>query len=130
MGCANGPDGRAPQAAIDRFGSGSGSSTATVDGAGDPCAQHGLPAGHSARPLRGIEPPLRRRPGVIVRDESVGQWIMRLLPRWGWIAAAFFLFRLFDVWKPWPVSWADRSVAGGLGVMPDDVLAASTRRSR
>jgi len=67
-------------------------------------------------------------PGVIVWDEFVGQWITLLpllvLPlHWGWIAAAFFLFRLFDVWKPWPVSWADRSVAGGLGVMLDDVLA-------
>lgn len=67
-------------------------------------------------------------PGVIVWDEFVGQWIALLpllaLPlHGGWIAAAFFLFRLFDVWKPWPVSWADRSVAGGLGVMLDDVLA-------
>ncbi len=35
----------------------------------------------------------------------------------------FFLFRLFDVLKPWPVSWADRRVPGGLGVMLDDVLA-------
>ena len=33
------------------------------------------------------------------------------------------LFRLFDVWKPWPISWLDRRVKGGLGVMIDDVLA-------
>jgi len=33
------------------------------------------------------------------------------------------LFRLFDIWKPWPVSWADRGVHGGLGVMLDDVAA-------
>lgn len=67
-------------------------------------------------------------PGVIVWDEFVGQWIA-LAPllvlrgsHW-WIAAGFALFRLFDVWKPWPVSWADRRVKGGLGVMLDDVVA-------
>jgi phosphatidylglycerophosphatase A len=37
--------------------------------------------------------------------------------------AGFFLFRLFDVWKPWPCSWADRRVKGGFGVMLDDALA-------
>ncbi|MGH8164228.1 MAG: phosphatidylglycerophosphatase A family protein, partial [Rhodanobacteraceae bacterium] len=37
--------------------------------------------------------------------------------------AGFVLFRLFDIWKPWPVRWADRCVHGGLGVMLDDVLA-------
>jgi phosphatidylglycerophosphatase A len=64
-------------------------------------------------------------PGVIVWDEFVGQWIsLAFVPHdWRWIIAGFFLFRLFDVWKPWPVSWADRSVKGGLGVMLDDVLA-------
>jgi phosphatidylglycerophosphatase A len=36
---------------------------------------------------------------------------------WAWIAAGFILFRIFDIWKPWPVSWADRNVEGGLGVM-------------
>jgi phosphatidylglycerophosphatase A len=67
-------------------------------------------------------------PGVIVWDEFVGQWIalapLLLWPRgWPWIGAGFALFRLFDVWKPWPVSWADRRVKGGVGVMLDDVLA-------
>jgi phosphatidylglycerophosphatase A len=37
--------------------------------------------------------------------------------------AGFALFRLFDIWKPWPVRWADRRVHGGLGAMLDDVLA-------
>ena len=37
---------------------------------------------------------------------------------------AFVLFRLFDIWKPWPVNWADRHVKGGFGIMLDDVLAA------
>lgn len=67
-------------------------------------------------------------PGVVVWDEFVGQWIT-LVPLlgsgrgWAWIVVGFLLFRVFDVWKPWPVSWADRSVEGGLGVMLDDVLA-------
>ena len=67
-------------------------------------------------------------PGAVVVDEFVGQWIA-LLPlvaapqTWPWIVIAFALFRLFDVWKPWPVSWADRRVKGGFGVMLDDVIA-------
>jgi phosphatidylglycerophosphatase A len=40
-----------------------------------------------------------------------------------WIFAGFILFRIFDIWKPWPVSWADRSVRGGFGVMLDDLIA-------
>lgn len=69
-------------------------------------------------------------PGVIVWDEFVGQWIA-LLPllvwpaHWQWIVAGFLLFRLFDIWKPWPCSWADRSVKGGFGVMLDDALAGA-----
>ena len=67
-------------------------------------------------------------PGVVVWDEFVGQWIALLplviVPRpWPWVLAAFALFRLFDIWKPWPVSWADRRIKGGLGVMLDDVVA-------
>ena len=67
-------------------------------------------------------------PGVIVWDEFVGQWITLLpllaWPRHGlWIGIGFLLFRVFDVWKPWPVSWADREVKGGFGAMLDDVLA-------
>ncbi len=64
-------------------------------------------------------------PGVIVIDEFVGQWLALVSAPPGWLAvlAGFALFRLFDVWKPWPVSWADRRVKGGLGVMLDDALA-------
>ena len=36
---------------------------------------------------------------------------------------AFSLFRLFDIWKPWPISWADKSVDGGLGILLDDLIA-------
>jgi phosphatidylglycerophosphatase A len=40
------------------------------------------------------------------------------------LALAFVLFRLFDIWKPWPVRWVDRTVGGGFGVMADDLAAA------
>ncbi len=62
---------------------------------------------------------------ALVLDEFVGQWIALLAaPRSvGALAAGFLLFRAFDIAKPWPVSWADRRVAGGLGVVLDDVVA-------
>lgn len=63
----------------------------------------------------------------LVWDEFVGQWIALLpalvVPGWAWVVAGFVLFRLFDVWKPWPIGWFDRRVKGGLGVMLDDVIA-------
>lgn len=67
-------------------------------------------------------------PAAVVWDEFVGQWIalapLLWLPRgWVWIFASFILFRIFDICKPWPVSWADRKVGGGFGVMLDDVIA-------
>ena len=40
-----------------------------------------------------------------------------------WWLAGFLVFRVFDIWKPWPIRWADRHVGGGLGIMLDDVLA-------
>jgi len=43
---------------------------------------------------------------------------------WRYFLTAFILFRLADIIKPWPVSWADRSVKGGLGIMLDDLFAA------
>ena len=69
-------------------------------------------------------------PGSIVWDEFVGQWIT-LLPLlvWPmpdvWIVLGFGLFRLFDIWKPWPIRWADTHIKGGLGVMADDILAGA-----
>lgn len=64
-------------------------------------------------------------PGVVVWDEFVGQWLALLLapPHWAWIVVGFALFRLFDIWKPWPVRWADRELHGGFGAMVDDALA-------
>ncbi len=37
---------------------------------------------------------------------------------------SFILFRIFDIWKPWPIGWCDRNIKGGFGVMFDDVFAA------
>lgn len=65
-------------------------------------------------------------PGAVVIDEVAAQWLV-LLPAPAdplAYALAFLLFRLFDIWKPWPVRWADRHVKGGLGIMLDDLLAA------
>lgn len=64
-------------------------------------------------------------PQVVVWDEFVGVWIALLAaPRgWLWVLAGFALFRLFDIWKPGPVRWADTHVKGGVGVMLDDALA-------
>jgi phosphatidylglycerophosphatase A len=63
--------------------------------------------------------------GALVWDEVIGMWITLFAapPQWWWTVVGFALFRLFDIWKPWPVSWADRGVHGGLGVMLDDVVA-------
>jgi phosphatidylglycerophosphatase A len=62
---------------------------------------------------------------AIVWDEVVGFLIaMTAAPAgWPWLLAGFALFRLFDIWKPWPIGWVDSRVKGGLGVMLDDVLA-------
>jgi phosphatidylglycerophosphatase A len=64
-------------------------------------------------------------PQWIVIDEVAAQWatlvIVPLDP--AWYALGFGLFRLFDIFKPWPVSWADRK-PGTFGIMVDDMLAA------
>lgn len=62
----------------------------------------------------------------IVWDEVVGYLLtMTMVPvGWGWIILGFFLFRLFDILKPWPIRLVDKKVKGGLGIMLDDVLAA------
>jgi phosphatidylglycerophosphatase A len=64
--------------------------------------------------------------GGIVWDEVVGYLLTMFMAPCGlfWIVAGFFLFRLFDIVKPPPIRWVDEQVAGGLGVMLDDVLAA------
>ena len=61
----------------------------------------------------------------IVYDEVAGFLItMMLAPKGGgWMLAGFALFRFFDAVKPWPISWLDKNVGGGFGIMVDDVLA-------
>lgn len=68
----------------------------------------------------------REDPGSVVVDEVAGQWLT-LVPvalAFEYYLPGFLLFRLFDILKPWPVSWADRKLKGGFGIMADDVLAA------
>lgn len=63
--------------------------------------------------------------GGIVWDEFVGLWLtFVLVPLNAWtLIAGFLLFRFFDVIKPWPIGWVDKRVAGGFGIMIDDVIA-------
>lgn len=63
-------------------------------------------------------------PGVVVVDEVAGQWITFLaLPMTPVIAVAgFLLFRVMDIFKPWPARALER-LPGGLGIMADDVAA-------
>jgi phosphatidylglycerophosphatase A len=78
----------------------------------------------------------REDPGVIVIDEWVGQWLtlalldlatrtlgVALPSTWAMLAVGFVLFRICDIAKPWPASWADRQVEGGFGTMLDDAFA-------
>ena len=64
-------------------------------------------------------------PSAIVIDEVAGLWLVMAFvpPTLAALAAAFFLFRLFDVLKPWPASWADKSLKGAHGIMLDDIFA-------
>ncbi len=64
-------------------------------------------------------------PSLVVIDEVVGQWTTLLfLPFFNWkvALAGFFLFRLFDIWKPFPINLSQKLPAGW-GIMVDDVLA-------
>ncbi|MBY0355061.1 MAG: phosphatidylglycerophosphatase A [Rickettsiales bacterium] len=74
-------------------------------------------------------------PAEIVIDEVAGMWC--LLALWQilysqqfsisslhWLVGGFIMFRVFDIFKPWPISWVDAKVKGGFGVMIDDILAA------
>lgn len=66
----------------------------------------------------------------IVWDEFVG-YLITMVPvfgiaaaaSWMWIVVGFFLFRFFDIVKPWPIRQVDRHVMGGWGIMLDDILA-------
>ena len=80
----------------------------------------------------------KKDPGFIVVDEVVGQWIALLplpflynylgpdLSYWVFApmaAVAFLAFRIYDIWKPWPINYVDKNVSGGFGIMLDDVVA-------
>ena len=64
-------------------------------------------------------------PSEVVIDEVVGLWLVFALCPLTLLSAVlgFALFRLFDIAKPWPISWVNHGVPGGLGIMLDDVLA-------
>ena len=65
--------------------------------------------------------------GGIVWDEFAGIWlVMVCLPEqsWGYWLAAFIAFRIFDIFKPWPIHLADQKISGGAGIMLDDIIAA------
>lgn len=64
-------------------------------------------------------------PSAVVWDEIVGYLVTMIAAPsgWQWLVIGFVLFRLFDIWKPWPISWCDKNLHGGLGIMVDDVVA-------
>jgi len=69
----------------------------------------------------------RKDPSIVVIDEVAGQMIALLsgpfwLHTWWSILSAFLLFRLFDIWKPYPIRRLE-GLESGLGIMADDVLA-------
>lgn len=61
----------------------------------------------------------------IVIDEIAGYLVtMAFIPFTGWaVAAGFVLFRLFDIWKPFPCRWIEKNLPRGWGVVGDDVMA-------
>jgi phosphatidylglycerophosphatase A len=65
-------------------------------------------------------------PHAVVIDEVVGflAIMIALPPKWPYLLAGFCLFRIFDVIKPPPIRFVERTVQGGYGVVLDDVLAA------
>src|SRR5438128_6803579 len=69
----------------------------------------------------------KKDPSIVVIDEVAGQMIALLsgpfwLPTWWSMLSAFLLFRLFDIWKPYPIRRLE-ALESGLGIMADDVLA-------
>ena len=67
----------------------------------------------------------REDPGIVVVDEVIGQWVTIAAAHtmnWKSVLAAFVLFRLFDIWKPFPVRRLER-LPSGWGIVADDVMA-------
>ena len=68
----------------------------------------------------------REDPPQVVVDELLGMWLTLLpfaQPSLSMLLAGFVLFRIFDIWKPWPVGASEHWMRGGFGVMLDDALA-------
>ena len=73
-------------------------------------------------------------PQEIVIDEVVGQMLTLLaipiyetlypLPNIYYFVVAFLFFRLFDVWKPYPINYVDNNIRGAMGIMLDDIVAS------
>ena len=71
----------------------------------------------------------KKDPSIVVIDEVAGQMIALLsgplwLHTWWSISSAFVLFRLFDIWKPYPIRRLE-TLEAGLGIMADDILAGA-----
>ena len=73
-------------------------------------------------------------PQEIVIDEVVGQMLVLLaipvyetlypLPLIYYLIGSFLIFRLFDIWKPYPINYVDDNLSGSLGIMLDDIIAS------
>jgi phosphatidylglycerophosphatase A len=64
-------------------------------------------------------------PGIVVADEVLGQWVTLLgasALNWKTFLAGFLLFRIFDIWKPWPVHEFEK-LPEGTGIICDDIAA-------
>lgn len=75
--------------------------------------------GESARRLNAHD-----HPGIVL-DEFAGMTVtMIAVPlELHWLLLGFVLFRMFDIFKPWPIREADHRLSGGFGIMLDDIIA-------
>lgn len=67
----------------------------------------------------------RKDPGMVVVDEVLGQWLTlcgAAALSWKSLVAGFLLFRIFDIWKPWPVRQLEK-LPEGIGIVADDLAA-------
>jgi len=89
---------------------------------------------YSLTAIKSIERQFKKKdPREIVIDEVVGQMLpllsvpiyetLYIAPKEYYCIAAFILFRLFDIWKPYPIGYVDSNVEGALGIILDDILA-------
>ena len=75
--------------------------------------------GQTARDIGAVDP------GAIVFDEIVGFMVaMYMMPATGpWLLAGFLVYRVFDIWKPWPIHLVEEKLGLGTAIMVDDVIA-------